>query len=64
MVEESNDEDEVSHVGGTLDADDDRIMEPADQSDNESEDDESKLSKTKPVFILVSCNTHVWQNDF
>jgi hypothetical protein len=50
-VEESDDEDEVNHIGGTLDADDDRIMELADQSDSESEDDDSKLSKTKPVFI-------------
>jgi hypothetical protein len=62
-VEESDDEDEVNHIGGTLDTDDDRIMEPADQSDSESEDDDSKLSKTKPVFILVSRNTYIWQID-
>ena len=58
-VEESNDEDEVSHIGGMLDTDGDGIMEPADQSDSESENDDSKLSKSKSVFILVSHNTHV-----
>src|SRR6202050_3757150 len=62
-VEESDDdEDDVTHVGGTLDADGDRTMEPADGSDSESKDSDSELSKTKPVFILASRNTHVWQN--
>jgi hypothetical protein len=28
-----------------------------------SEDDNSKLGKTKPIFILFSHNTHVWQNN-
>jgi hypothetical protein len=58
-VEESEDEDEVSHVGSMLEADGDRTMELADKSNSESEDDKTELSKKKPVFILVSCNTHV-----
>ena len=62
MEDSEDDEDEPNHIGGTLDADGDRTMEPADGSDNESEDDESELSKTKSVFILVSRNTHFWQN--
>jgi hypothetical protein len=63
-VEESDDdEDDVTHVGGTLDADGDRTMELEDGSDSESEDSDSELSKTKPVFISASHNTHVWQNN-
>jgi hypothetical protein len=33
-VEESDDEDEVSHVGGTLNTDGDRVMEQAGMSDS------------------------------
>ena len=62
-MEESDHEDEVSHIGGALDADGNRIMELVDQSDSKSEDDDNKLNKTKPVFILVSHNTHVSQID-
>ena len=63
-VEESDDdEDDMSHIGSMLDTDGNRTMKVADGSDSESEDSNSELSKTKPVFILASRKTHVWQND-
>ena len=64
MEESDDDEGDVTHVGGTLNADGDRTMEPVDGLDSKSEDSDSELSKTKPVFILASHNTHVWQNNF
>jgi len=63
-VEEYNDdEDDVSHIGGMLDADGDRTMKATDGSDSKSKDSNSELSKTIPVFILASRKTHVWQNN-
>lgn len=58
-VELSDDEDdEASHVGGTLDADGDTTMEPADMpngSDSKSgdKDEESELGKTICILCLL-----------
>jgi hypothetical protein len=47
VVESNDDEDDVSHVDGMLNADSNRTMELADGSDSGSEDSNSELSKTK-----------------
>jgi hypothetical protein len=64
MVELSEDDDdnEASHVGGTLDSDVDMTMEPADSTDRsdngneKDEDEEREISETNPALKLVSCD--------
>jgi hypothetical protein len=62
-LSEDDDDNEASHVGGTLDSDGDTMMEPADspdRSDNgneKDEDKESKMSETNPALKLVSHDT-------
>ena len=49
----SDDDDNASHVGSTLNADGDTTTEPADLSDSEIKDEENQLSWF--IYILVSC---------
>jgi hypothetical protein len=59
-LSEDDDDNEASHVGGTLDSDGDTTMEPADSPDRsdsgneKDEDKESKMSETNPALKLVS----------
>jgi hypothetical protein len=59
-LSEDDDDNEASHVGSTLDSDEDTMREPADspdRSDNgneKDEDEESEMSETNPALKLVS----------
>jgi hypothetical protein len=64
-LSEDDDDNEASHIGGTLDSDRDTMMEPADspdRSDNgnkKDEDKESEMSETNPALKLISCDADI-----
>jgi hypothetical protein len=56
-VELSEDDEELDYVGGTLDRDGDITMELVESEDEQSEDDESELSKSTFINTLAFFDT-------